>query len=164
MIALAKYSSSVIEQGKRILKSIGIGGSVMTTKECAPFGIDSQPPEGYTAIYANTTNNSEEVIIGYINRNQISQAGECRLYAVGVGNTVISEIYLKNNGQILMNNGNKSSVRFQDLKTAIDQQNTLINTQFQIISGLFSGLGLTYVPGTITTNLTNSESPNIKIP
>lgn len=163
MIAFSKYSSAALESGKRILKSIGIGGSVMTTKESMPFGIDSQPLENWTAIYAETTNKSESVIIGYINKNQIAEPGENRMYALGPEGGISSFVFLKSNGEIWLNSGENSAVLWEGLKNSIDQQNLLINIELMKISTTLAVLGVVYAPGTINANLTAAKSLKVKL-
>lgn len=163
MIALAKYFSSLIENGKRIIKSRGIGGSAMTTKECAPFGFDSQPLEGWTAIYAETTNKEEAVVVGYINKNQLVGAGESRMYAVGTDGQLLGYVYNRNDGVLGLNGFDHSSVRFGPLNTAIQAQNTLINAELAKIAVSIGLLGGTYTVAPISINLTTSESQTVKI-
>jgi len=134
MIALAKYFSSIIENGKRIIKSKGIGGSVMTTKEVGPFGFDGQPPEGWTAIYADTTNADESVIIGYINKNQVAGIGESRMYSVDAQGEVMATILCDALGRISLNGNAFSSVRFENLVTGLNANDNLINAELRKIS------------------------------
>ena len=163
MIALVKYFSSIITNGKRIIKSKGIGGSAMTTKECAPFGFDSQPQEGWTAIYAETTNKDEAVVIGYINKGQLVDAGESRMYAVGSNGELLGFVYNRNDGVLGLNGFDFSAVRYDPLNAAIQAQNVLIQAELTKIALSISLLSGSYTPGTITTNLAPAESQTVKI-
>lgn len=163
MIALAKYFSSVIENGKRIIKSKGIGGSVMTTKEVAPFGFDSQPLEGMTAIYSDTTNADESVIIGYINKNQLAGIGESRMYSVDAQGEVKATILCDASGRISLNGNAYNSVRYEPLESGLNGQNVLINAELQKISIALATLGASYIVAPVSTNITAAKSESIKI-
>lgn len=163
MISLSKIKSSTIESGKRILKVIGIGGSAYTAKESYPFGFDSVPPEGYTALYSDTSNRDESVIIGYINKSQLAEVGGARMYAVGSFGEVSGFVYVRASGDIELNGSNYSAVRFQELKTQIDLLQTQINSQWPLISsGIATGGGV-YNPTNVSIDLTSSESATVKL-
>lgn len=163
MIALAKFFSSVIENGKRIIKSKGIGGSVMTTKESYPFGFDSQPPEGWTAIYSETTNSDEAVIIGYINKNQLVGQGESRMYSVNAQGEVQATIVCDASGRISLNGNGYSSVRFENLQNSLNSQNSLINIELGKISTAIGLIGGSYTVAPVTIDINSSKSERIKI-
>jgi hypothetical protein len=163
MIAFSKYSSAVIEIGKRIIKASGIGGSAMTAKECVPFGIDGQPREGWTAIYAETTNKSETVILGYINKNQLAEAGELRLYSVAESGASSAFVFLKAGGEIWLNSNQYSAVKFEPLQTAVNAQNVDINAELAKISIALAGLGVTYTVDPVTSDLSSVKSDKVKL-
>lgn len=163
MIALVKYFSSAITNAKRIIKSKGIGGAVMTTKECGPFGFDSQPQEGWTAIYAETSNKDEAVVVGYINKGQLAEAGESRMYSVGTSGELLGYVYNRKDGVLGLNGFAFSSVRFAPLDQAIQAQNALINAELAKIAVSIGLLGGSYIVGPVSTNLAPAESPTVKI-
>lgn len=164
MIALAKYFSSIIENGKRIIKSKGIGGSVMTTKEVGPFGFDAQPPEGMTAIYADTTNADESVIIGYINKNQVAGIGESRMYSVDAQGEVMATIKCDALGRISLNGNAYNSVRYEPLESGLNAQNLLINAELSKIAIALNSLAPgSYTVAPVSTNITAAKSESIKI-
>lgn len=162
-ITFSKVKSATIDQGKRFLKVLGIGGSAYTAKECAPFGFDSMPPENHTAIYAETSNKSEAVILGYINKNQLASVGEARMYSVGEDGATIAYISCRSGGNVEINGNQYTAVRFSPLKTAIDAKDDLIDIELQKISVALAGLGVTYTPVPITTNFANVESQKVKL-
>lgn len=162
MISLAKYSSSIIEKGKRIIKAITIGGAT-TAKEVYPFGFDSQPPENWTAIYSDTSNKDESVIIGYINKNQLAEVGGSRMYALDSSGEVSGFLYARASGVLELNGSDYSAVRFQELKTQIDLLQSQINSQWPLIaSGIATGGG-SYTPTNVSIDLSNSESQTVKL-
>ena len=96
MLTFSKLKSSSIEQGKRILKVFQFGAK--TAKESSPFGFDSSAPENWTAIFGETSNKGESVIIGYINKNQLAEVGSSRIYAVGSSGEVVGVCAFKGFG------------------------------------------------------------------
>lgn len=161
IITYAKFKSAVIEAGKRVITVLQFGAK--TAKEAAPFGFDSQPPADFTAIYLETSNVGESVIVGYINKNQLSAVGEARAYAVDASGHVVSFIWAKNDGSLELNGNAFSAVRFQNLKIQLDSLQNQINAQLPLIaSGIATGGGV-YTPTNINIDLTNSESPTVKL-
>ena len=161
MITFSKFFEATIEQGKRILKVNQYG--VKTADESAPFGMDSNPIKGMTAIYADTSNDSESVIIGYINENQIAQKGETRIFSLDENGNLKAFIWCKNNGEIHLNGNTSTAVKFEELKTAINNSDTLLNTELTKIQTAISALGGTYVKSNVTTNIDPSKSDKVKL-
>lgn len=161
MITLSKLDSAIIEGGKRILKVFEFG--VKTAKETSPFGIDSSPLKGMTAVYGNTSNNGDTVILGYIQKNQLAEPGETRFFSLDADGNLKAFIWLKNDGDIQLNGDDYSSVRFQPLKDAIAQLDQKINTELTKIQTGITGVGGVYVPTPITTDVSQSESETVKI-
>lgn len=161
MITFAKVKSSSIEFGERILKVLQFGAK--TANECGPFGIDSNPIENMTAIYSITSNAGEDVILGYINKNQLAEPGETRLFSLDSEGILKGEFWIKNDGTILMNGGGYSAVRFENLNAKLLDQKDDINTELTKINASISALGGTYTISPITLDLSNCESETIKL-
>lgn len=161
MITLSKLDSAIIEGGKRILKVFQYG--VKTASETLPFGVDSSPLKGMTAVYGNTSNNGDTVILGYIQKEQLAEPGETRLFSLDSSGNLKAFIWLKNNGDIQLNGADYSSVRFQPLQSGINAKDSLINTELAKIATAIGTLGGAYVPGNINTDISQSESQTIKI-
>lgn len=160
-ISLSKLKSSTIEQGKRILKVLQFGAK--TAKESYPFGFDSVPPADWTAIYAETTNKDESVIIGYINRNQLASIGEARVYALGSNKEVTAFVWARSGGDLYLNGSTFSAVRFSPLDSALQTQKTAVNAELIKIQAAISALGGSYVISPINVNINPSESPTVKL-
>lgn len=161
MLTYSIFKSAIIEGKKRILTVLQFGPK--TADEVLPFGIDSSPIENMTAIYGSTSNNSESVIIGYINKNQIAESGETRFYSLDSGGNEKAFIWLKKDGKIQLNGDTYTSVRFAPLKTGLDNQNVMINAELIKIQTALTALGGVYIPTNVTTNITNSESVDVKL-
>jgi len=162
MITLAKVRDSFVEKGKLIIKALTLKGAA-TAKQVTPFGIDSNPLGNWTAIYADTTNAGEAVILGYINKNYITEQGEIRIYSLGEDQAVKAYVYARKDGVLELNGSDFSSVRFQSLKIAIDNNDALINAELSKISAAITTLGGTYIVAPVDTNLLNTESATVKL-
>jgi len=163
MIIYGKYKSSILENGKRILKFLGVGGSASTASESMPFGIDSNPIADMIAIHSTTSNNAESVIIGYINKNQIAEIGESRLYSLDANGVLKAFIYCKNDGILLLNGDSYSGVRYEPLKSGLDNQNNLINAELLKIQTAITTLGGAYTRSNVSIDITTSKSDTVKI-
>lgn len=162
MIYFSKFFESAVELGKRILKVQQFGAK--SANEVAPFGIDANPIKGMTAIYAETSNNSETVVIGYINENQLANSGEIRLYSVDENKTLKSFIWLKNDNTIEFNGNSYSSVRFEPLKQGINNKDNLINIELaKIATAINAIVPGSYVPVNITTNIDSAKNEDLKM-
>lgn len=162
MITLGKVRDTFVEKGKLIIKSLTLKGAT-TAKQVTPFGIDSNPLGNYTAIYASTTNEDAAIVIGYINKNYITEQGEIRIYSLGEDQAVKAYVYAKKDGFLELNGSGFSAVRYQNLKTQIDLLQTQINSQWPLIaSGIAMGGGV-YAPTNVSIDLSSSESATIKL-
>jgi len=121
------------------------------------------PLEGLTAIYSDTSNKDESIIIGYINKNQLAEVGASRMYALGESGEVSGFVYVRASGVIELNGPDFSAVRFQPLQEATDQANSLINAELTKISAAIATLGGSYIVSNITTDLTDTESQTVKL-
>ena len=161
MITLSILKSVAIEQGQRILKVMQYGPK--TANECGPFGLDSSPLENYTAIYSETANVGESLIIGYIQKNQIAQQGEARLFSLDSNGLLKAEIFCKADGTIILNGGGFNSVRYENLNSELQQLKTDINTELLKVQTAITTLGGTYANTPLILDLTTAKSDTIKI-
>lgn len=161
MITLSKIKSVSIEAGQRILKVLQYGPK--TANECSPFGFDSSPLAEYTAIYGETANVGESVIIGYIQKSQLAEAGETRLFSLDSNGLLKAEIFCKSNGKILLNGGGYSSVRYENLNSKIQTMKNDINIELLKIQTAITSLSGSYVNSPINLDLTTAKSDTIEI-
>ncbi len=162
MIYFSKFFDSIIEKGKRILKVEQFGAK--TAFESLPFGIDSNPVKGMTAIYAETSNDSESLIIGYINENQLAELGETRLFSVDENKSLKSFIWLKNDGKIELNGSDYSSTRFEPLNTALNAEKDLINIELNKIAVAINAIVPgSYTPVPINLDISSSQNSDVKL-
>lgn len=132
MITFSKVDSFQIKLKKRILKVLQFG--VKTASEAAPFGDDAAPLKDMIAIFGETSNISEPVIIGYINKNQIAGPGEKRIYSLKSDGTLSASIYLKDDETVEFHGNTRNMVRYQELETAFNE----LNNKFNALAGKFN--------------------------
>jgi hypothetical protein len=163
MITFSKFDSATINAlGKRIIKIFSISGA-KTASDCVPFGIDTNPIKGMTAIHATTSNDSESVVIGYIDNNKLAQSGEIRLYSKDAQGVEKTFLWLKNNGTLEMNGNQYTTVRFEPLKTGLDNSVNLLNIELTKIQTAIQTLGGAYPRADVAINIDNAKSETVKL-
>lgn len=161
MITFSKLDSVILQAGKRVLKVLQFGPK--TASESLPFGIDSSPIKGMTAIYGNTSNNGDTVILGYIQKNQLAGEGETRLFSVDSSGSLKSFVWLKNNGTIELNGDQYTAVRYDALNQGLQNQINLLNAELiKVQTGLIA-VGGAYARVNVTLDISQSESNTVKI-
>jgi len=145
MLSITKVISAEIDNLKRrVVKILRFGLSdVQTALEAGPFGIDSNPPKGMVAIYGPTNEKGQTVIVGYLNKNQLAEPGEHRVYSVKADGTVAIYIWMKADGTMEIGGAAKNLARFQELKSGFDELKNNFNDHVQKWN-LFAAA---YVPG-----------------
>lgn len=159
-VTFAKFVEATLELGRRILKVKQFG--VKTALESSPFGVDSNPIKDMIAVYSNTSNDSESVVIGYLNKNQLAQAGETRLFSLDSSGNLQSYLHLKNDGIIEINGNTNFTLKYNELQTVLNTLATNINTEHTAISTAIGLLGGSYVPTPITIDITTAKNETIK--
>lgn len=160
MNTFAKIKEVVLSGFKRTLKVEQFG--VKTALESSPFGIDSSPIKDMTAIYSNTSNDAESVIIGYINNNQIAEQGETRLFSLDSSGNLKAFIHLKKDGVIELNGDSNFVVKYNELQNVLNTLATNINTENAKIAVAIGALGGSYVQTPITIDISTAKNETIK--
>lgn len=160
-ITTSKVKAVNIEEQERLVQVLQFGPK--TADEAGPFGIDSSPPNDLTAIYADTGNIQEPVIVGYINNKQIAQQGEIRLYSLDENGQVQSFVWLKNNGDLQLNGDTHNTVRYSPLESVLSTLETTINANLAAISTAIGSIGGTYTPTNVSIDISAAENDKVKI-
>ena len=162
MITFSKVRDFVIENGKRILKVQEYG--VKTAKVASNYGDDSQPLKNMTAIYSPTAVNSEPVIIGYINTNQVAKEGEKRIFSQSLDGSLSFAIHLKTDGTCEIGGAVDNAVRFNALASSLTASDTALNAELAKIATAIGSLGGVYTVAPVTTDISTSKIDEIKTP
>lgn len=161
MISTAKVKSFFIEAGKRVIKVLQFGAK--TAPVVSAFGDDAAPLEGMTAIYAETTANSQPYIIGYINTDHLAELGEKRIYSKTAAGELAAFVWCKNTGDLQLNGADHTAVRFAPLNTALANQNLKINQELAKIALAIGSVGGSYTVAPFEVDISNAESKKVKL-
>lgn len=160
MITFSKVRSSFIEKGKRVLKVFEFGAK--TAVEIAPFGDDSNPIANMTAIYADTGEAGDKIILGYINQSQLAEVGEKRIYSTDSNGAIKFFIWLKNDGTCQIGGTDDNMVRYEKLDDALQAQKTDINVELAKIQSGIIAAGGSYAKLDISINTSAAKINEIK--
>lgn len=120
MISFSVVKDILIEKAQRILKVQQYGAK--TADQVSSFGDDSAPLKDMIAIYAGTSEVGDNIILGYINKNQIAKPGEKRIFSLKEDGSISFEIYLKKDGSCVIGPGAAdNAVRYSKLEQAFNQ-------------------------------------------
>ena len=155
-------SSKTDDQDRRLVKSLGWGDDdVQENITASSFGDDSHPVKDMIAIYSDTTDIGEPVIIGYVNKDQISKVGEKRIFSTDADGVLSFALHLKNDGTAEFGGDADFMVRYNELETGFNALKSDLNTFISTFNAHvhpFVGLAVG-VPG-ITTPTTTAGSPS----
>lgn len=144
----------------RIVKALRFGKTdTRTAKEVGPYGTDSNPIKGMSAVYSQTSNKRDRVIIGYLNKNQLAESGEHRTYSTDDQGELKFYIWQKKDGTCEIGGNSDFMVRFNALKSGFDQlvddHNDLVSKfNSHVHSGVTTGggsSGITATPDNAST-------------
>lgn len=166
MNSLVKTISTRVLDAVRLIKFLGKGLSdVREREQVLPYGFDSNPIKGMVALYAETTEKGKSVIVGYLNKNQLADIGENRIFSTDENGSQQFYIWLKNNGTCEIGGNTKHMVRFEELETGFNQLKTDFNNLVTIFnahvhSGVTPGVGSSAVTPTqgVSSNADISDS------
>lgn len=158
--------SSTDDKDRRELKVVQFGAK--TANVVSSFGEDSHPLENMIAIYANTSEKGDNVVLGYINTNQIAAIGEKRLFSLMEDGSLSFSIHLKNDGTCEIGGDGDFAVRFNKLQEQFDQLVTDFNNH---VHNTTATVGPGPTPGTITpptvpstADISAAKIEEIKVP
>lgn len=160
MITTSNIDSTIISDGQRDIKVKQFGAK--TADECAPFGDDGNPLKGMVAIYADTSESGDSVIIGYINENQIAAPGEKRFYSLKPDGSLSISVWLKNNGSMEIGGNTDNMVRYAKLNAGLQAAMTKLNAEYTKIQEAITALGGAYVKADVALNISDSKIIEIK--
>lgn len=168
MNKIVKVISSIITESATMIKFLGVGkNDVQEKHQISPFGVDSNPIKDMIAVYSPTSEIGNEVIIGYIQRSQIADPGEIRIFSTNAEGEEQISLYLKKDGIAEFGGSADHMVRFSELKTSFDELksdfNNLVNLYNSHTHITTATIGPSAVPGVIapTVSIGTPSSANI---
>ena len=144
-------STSFDSLGRLLPKFQRMGlNDVQETISSAPFGIDSNPIKDMVAVYSPTGVKGEAVIIGYINKDCLTDVGETRIFSTDENGELQTFIHLKNDGDIHFGGNNGNLTRFQELESGFDQLKADLNNLISAFNSHVHATAATGPPSTPT--------------
>lgn len=170
MISFSTLKETVVEAGIRIAKVVQFGAK--TADVVSSFGDDSAPLKDMTAIYAGTSEVGDNIIIGYINKNQIAADGEKRIFSLKEDGSLSFSIHLKNDGTCEIGGNDDYAVRYSKLEEAFNELRTDLNN---LVTAYNGHTHVSASPGSpnsptptqgqaSTADITPSRVDNVKLP
>lgn len=164
MINIVKIISSRIENAQRLITLLRYGRSdVREVLEVMPYGEDSVPIENLRGIYAETGEKGKKVLLGYINKNQLSNPGEKRIFSTDADGNLAIAFHLKNDGTAELGGSVDNLIRFSSLNSSLIQQANDINVELAKIAVAINAIvPNSYTPTPITINIDQSKIDQLK--
>lgn len=164
MILVKILSSAFDELQRRIPKFKRFGNSdIQTAFESGPYGVDSNPIKDMVAVYSETGEKGKTVIVGYINKNQLAEVGETRVYSTDAQGVLKSYMWLKNDGTIEFNGNANNLVRYAPLNSELVAQKELINIELAKIALAINAIvPLSYTPTPINIDISTAKVDELK--
>ena len=168
MNAVKIISTEIDELRRRLVKFLRFGrNDVQTAIEAAPYGFDSHPVKDMIALYAPTTQNGKSVIVGYLNKNQLAEIGELRLFSTNAQGDEQAYIWLKNDGVIELGGDEDFLVRYSKLEEAFNtlkaDLNALTNSYNSHTHVTSATIGSSATPGKVEPTASKASESNANI-
>lgn len=168
---LLKVLSTALDRLARLEIQVWNGKSrTYTAKEIGPYGTDSNPIKDMQAIYATTEMDGAEVVIGYLNKSRLAEAGEHRIYATNATDTHKFSLWLRADGTALFGDSEIPAdytnffVMFNELKTEFNELKGKYNdlaTKFNAHTHIYSPGGGAPVPTAAPVSAASQSTANI---
>lgn len=110
---LANVLGSVIRGTRRIVQ-VSLFKKAREIPQALPYGVDSAPVREMVAVYANTADMGNSVIVGYVYKDAVAEEGSIRLYSDN------GYIHLRANGNLELLGDSKHMVRYEELETGFN--------------------------------------------
>lgn len=157
--------STAYDSAKRLLVKVRRFGKddIQTPTQANPYGVDSNPIAGMKAIYSATTEAGKNVIVGYINKDHLSDVGETRIFSTDSNGVLKTYVWLKNDGDLLLGGDSDNLVKYSPLNQSMEQLQMFITQQLTLIASGISAGGGSYTPGTLNIDISGSKVDKVKV-
>lgn len=156
-------SAKIAETYREVKIKLHGDKDVRTADEAMPYGWDSSPVKDMVAILAPTQNNGQPVIIGYINKNQLAEVGETRMYSTDADGALQTYVWLKNDGTMEVGGDADNMVRYSKLETAFNELKGKVNSLVTAYNAHTHILALSAGTGTAATTATTATASTADI-
>lgn len=164
-----KILQTRLANGKVLPKFLRMGKSdVRECKQSTPYGFESNPVKDTIAVYSTTDVIGDDVVIGYIPKEALTDIGESRVFSTDDNGNLKVYIHLKASGEIHFGGTNGNLTRYQELESGFNQLkadfNNLVTIFNSHIHATPSGASSsTATPGTQSTaDISNAKINEFK--
>jgi hypothetical protein len=160
MIILSKTISTRIDKAFRFVKTVCFGkNDVRESYEAGPYGFDSCPIPGVVAVYMDTVNKGDNVVVGYANANKIALPGESRMYSTDTSGVLKYFVYVQAD-KISIGTGTPVN-HFTQYEALNMQLTSYMNALNVAITAGVASAGGAYTPPTTPLDISTSKTTNI---
>ena len=136
---------------------------VRTAEQYLPHGFDSKPVKEAVALYADTSNNGELAVVGYLIKSEETNEGESRMYSTNSSGEEQIFIKLTNNGRIQLGGDAHNAVRFTPLNNELNDLQTRLNSEFTKIQTAIASLGGTYARQSVNIDISAAKVDEVEV-
>lgn len=133
MKLLSVLSTSLDSMSRIVIKAWNGKSDTRTAKQYGSYGLDSNPVKGIVALYGKTELDGAECILGYLNKNMLSDVGEFRIFSTDADGGFKFNLWLRADGTVLIGDSDAPAdyinflVNFNELKTEFDALKQSVN-------------------------------------
>jgi len=127
-------------------------------------GIFGIPQDGIQGVYVDVKGMNIIVATHDYRLNIVLAKGETLFYSYDASGNILASAKCNAAGEFVVNDGIRKAVSFDELNTGLINQDALIQAELVKIAAAISSLGGSYTPGTITTDISTSVVPKVKLP
>lgn len=156
---------------KDAIKYINLRGfsdkDTLSKAQVTPAGVDSTPHDEYVALYCETATRGEGAVIGYIQKNFVTKAGEIRIFSETKEGGLKAYVHCDIDGNVLVNGDTDNMVRFSELEKGFnelrDDLNSLITKYNAHIHVTTATVGASSTVGVLSPTVTQEVASTASI-
>ena len=165
---IVKVKSTRFKNLKLLVKFLRYGKSdVQECTQVTPYGFVSRAVEDTIAVYSKTAENGKPVIIGYVNKNDLVEVGEARMFSTDENGVEKFYILNKKDGHCEFGGVDDNMVRFKGLDKAFNELKSDFNnlvTKYNAHTHITTAtIGASTAPGVLAPTTSSSTTSQADI-
>lgn len=123
MLSVVEVLSASFDSGKRrLIKLLRMGREdIQECVQSSPAGVDSSPVKNMRAIYGSTTERGKNYVIGYLQKEQLAESGETRIFSVNDSGELKAWMWFKKDGTIEVLGDDDNLVKYSQTEASINE-------------------------------------------
>ena len=135
---------------------------IQETETATSYGFEGNPIKGMTAIHVETSIKGETAIIGFFNKELLTDVGESRMFSTDEDGTLKMWIHCKNDGTAEFGGTTHNLMRYTPLNTELQSFKNSIQAELVKIATGLAGVGGAYTPGVLSIDISGAKIDEIK--